>query len=260
MDWTLLAAILSALLGLIAGSFINVVAYRVPAGMSVVHPRSACPHCAHEIRDRDNIPVLSWFLLRGRCRDCNERISVRYPIVEASAAVLFASMPLALGVVWVLPAYLWFAGVTVTLTLTDLDHKLIPNRILFPATVVALGLLGAGSLLDGEPWSFVRGLGGGAGYFGVLFVIALLARGGFGFGDVKLAFFLGLCTGYLGWGHVALAGIGSFVIGGVLSLFLLLTRIRGRKDAIPFGPSMVAAAYVAVWWGDAIVDWWLRTG
>jgi leader peptidase (prepilin peptidase)/N-methyltransferase len=130
------------LVGLIAGSFINVVGIRVPVGGSVVSPGSACPQCGHPIRPRDNIPVVSWLLLRGRCRDCGAPISVRYPIVELSTAVLFALTPVVVGVTWVLPAYLWFVGVTVVLTITDIDHKLIPNRILFPGITVGAVLLG----------------------------------------------------------------------------------------------------------------------
>lgn len=250
-------AVLCALFGLVVGSFLNVVAYRVPAGISVVRPPSACPKCGHPIRPRDNVPVVSWLLLRGRCRDCGEPISPRYPLVETVTAALFFAVPYAVGVSWVIPAYLAFVAITVALTLTDLDHKLIPNRILFPGTGIAAGLLLVGAVLEGELGAFARALGGGAAYFAALFVLALIARGGFGFGDVKLAFLLGIFAGYLGWGHVAVAGIGSFLIGGLLSIFLLVTRIRSRKDHIPFGPSMVLAAYVAVWFGDEIVDWWL---
>lgn len=254
----IVASVICALFGLIAGSFANVVALRIPAGGSVVKPRSSCPACGHEIRWHDNIPVVSWFLLRRRCRDCATPISVRYPVVEAGTAALFATVPLALGVTWVVPAYLWFVGVLVVLTVTDIDHKLIPNRILFPSTAIGAVLLAAGAFADGDAGLLPRALGGGAGYFAALFVLAILARGGFGFGDVKLAFFIGLFAGYLGWGHVAVAGVGSFLIGGVLSVLLLVTRIRGRKDYIPFGPWMVMAALVTLWWGDAIVDWWLR--
>jgi len=255
---TLLVTISAALFGLIAGSFVNVVAHRVPQDRSVVRPGSACPHCDHPIRPRDNIPVVSWVLLRGKCRDCAAPISARYPIVEALTAVLFASVPLSLGLAWVIPAYLWYLGVTMALNLTDLDHKRIPNRILFPGIAVGAVLLGTGALLDGAMGSFGRGVAGAAVYFVVLLVVALVARGGFGFGDVKLAFLLGMFSAYLGWGHLAVAGVGAFLVGGVLALVLLLSGRRGRKDAIPFGPSMILAAWIALWFGDQIVEWWLR--
>jgi len=253
-----LLSIFAALLGLIVGSFINVVAYRVPLHRSVVSPGSACPRCEHPLHWRDNIPVISWIRLRGRCRHCAERISIRYPVVEIVTAALFAVTVLTIGTQWVLPAYLWFTGVTVTLTLTDLDHKLIPNRILFPSTAIAVALLGIGALLDGEITSFGRGLLAGLVYFAVLLVIALIARGGFGFGDVKLAAFLGLYAGYLGWGHLLVSLFLPFAVGGIISILLLITRIKGRKDAIPFGPYMVIGAYAAVAYGQDIVDWYLR--
>lgn len=243
--------------GLIAGSFINVVAHRVPVGRSVAAPSSACPHCQAPIRPRDNIPVLSWFLLRGRCRDCETPISPRYPIVEGTTALLFASTPLVVGVSWVLPAYLWFVGVTVALTLTDVDHKLIPNRILFPGIAAGVVLLGGGALLEGALSSLGRALLAGTAYFAGLFVVALVARGGFGFGDVKLAFLLGMFAGYLGWGHLAVAVFLAFLTGGVVSIFLLVTRLRSRKDAIPFGPYLIAGAYLAIAFGDRIIDWYV---
>lgn len=251
-----LLAVPVALLGLIIGSFINVVAHRVPLKRSVIHPGSACPLCDHPITWQDNIPVLSWVRLGGRCRHCAERISMRYPIVELATAGVFVAALYVIGTVWVLPAYLWFAGVTLALTLTDLDHKLIPNRILFPSTAVAIPLLGIGALLDGELPAWGRALLAGLAYFVVLLVIALIARGGFGFGDVKLAAFLGLYAGYLGWGHLLVALFLPFAVGGVISILLLVTRIKGRKDAIPFGPYMVIGAYLAVALGDQIIDWY----
>ena len=251
-------AALVALAGLIAGSFINVVAYRIPLGKSVASPRSACPHCDQAIAWYDNIPVLSWLLLRGKCRGCGARISARYPVVELATAVAFYLIAVSIGIKWVLPAYLWFAGVGMALTLTDIDHKLIPNAILFPSTAIGAGLLGFGALLDGEPIQFLWAVVGGAAYFAALLVLALVARGGFGFGDVKLAAFLGMFAAYLGWGRLAIAAVLPFFLGGAISILLLVTRIKGRKDAIPFGPYMVLAAFLAVVAGEAIIDWYLN--
>lgn len=252
-----MVAAISGLFGLVAGSFINVVALRVPGGMPVALSRSACPECGHQIRARDNIPVLSWMLLAGRCRDCRAPISLRYPVVEAVTGALFLATPFVVGVSWVLPAYLWFVGVAVVLTLTDLDHQRIPNRILGPGVAVAVPLLGLGAALDGDLGSMGRGLAAGAAYFALFFVLALLARGGLGFGDVKLAALLGLYLGYQSWRVVA-AGIGlGIVIGGAVALAMVVTRARGRKDAIPFGPSMVAGAFVALAVGERLVDWYL---
>ncbi len=250
------------LLGLLIGSFLNVVAYRVPIGKSIVHPGSACPACDKPIRPRDNIPVLSWVVLRGRCRDCGATISARYPVVEAATAILFVAAVAIVGARWVLPAYWWFTAVAVALVLTDLDHKRIPNRILFPGIAGGSILLFIGAVTDGagNDGGFAAlgraGLGAAA-YFGFLFVLALVARGGFGFGDVKLAILLGLFLAYQSWG-VLFAGIMlAFLIGGVVALGLLASRRVGRRTAIPFGPALVAGAFVALAAGDALVDWYL---
>jgi leader peptidase (prepilin peptidase)/N-methyltransferase len=247
----------AVILGPAIGSFINVVAHRIPAGVSVVRPRSRCPHCEAEIAPRDNVPVVSWFLLRGRCRHCGERISFRYPIVEATTGALFVATVLAIGEMWVVPAYWWFVGVTVALTLTDIDHKLIPNRILFPGTIAGAALLLVGSLFDGDLSRFAWGLLGGAAYFVGLLIVALLARGGFGYGDVKLAFLLGLFVGYQRSALVFVAAFVAFVGGGIISILLLVFRIRGRKDTIPFGPYLVLGAYVVLVVGDPVLDWYL---
>ena len=246
---TAFLVITGAFLGLAIGSFVNVVAYRIPEGKSVVRPRSACPQCGHEIGGWDNIPVISWLLLRGKCRHCGERVSLRYPIVEAATAGLFIATVVAIGPHWVVPAYWWFIGVTVTLTLTDIDHKLIPNRILFPGTVAGAALLLAGSLADRDLDMFGWGLVGAVGYFVGLLVVALVARGGFGYGDVKLAFLLGLFTAYQRPGFVLAAAFLAFLGGGVISILLLVFRIRGRKDAIPFGPYLVLGAYLVLAFG-----------
>jgi leader peptidase (prepilin peptidase)/N-methyltransferase len=251
------AAGLGALLGLVVGSFLNVVAYRVPVGESVVAPGSHCPRCSAPIRPRDNIPVLSWVLLRGRCRDCGEPFSVRYAIVEAATATLFAATPVVLGVSWTLASYWWFIGVGIVLVLTDLDHQRIPNRILYPGVVVGALLLSVGAVADGDAASLPRALGGAVGYFTVLLVLALLARGGLGFGDVKLAVLLGMFTAYLSWRTLYAAGALAIGIGGLVAIGLLMARKRGRKDVIPFGPALIAGAFAALWVGDALVEWYL---
>jgi leader peptidase (prepilin peptidase)/N-methyltransferase len=258
METSFIAGV-AAVFGLLFGSFVNVVAYRVPADMSVVSPPSACPSCGHAIRHRDNIPVLSWLLLRGRCRDCDARISVRYPIVELGTAVLFAGTVIVIGVEAVLPAYLWFAGVTLTLVLTDLDVHRIPNRILYPGTVVGFVLLFGGAVLANEIGTFWRAVAGGGFYFLLFLILALIARGGFGFGDVKLAFFLGLFLTYQSW-EVLGAGIAlGIAIGGLIAILLLVTRRAGRKAKIPFGPAMVFGAYAAMVFGQELADWYLGT-
>ena len=181
----------------------------------------------------------------------------RTPAVAIATALLFAATPLAVDVDWVLPAYLWFVAVTVTLTLTDLDTKLIPNRILFPGTIVGLVLLMGGAIVEGGP--IVRPLAGGVIYFVLLLVLALIARGGFGFGDVKLAFLLGLFTAYQSWETLIVAVFAAFLLGGLVSAILVVFRIRSRKDSIPFGPYLVAGAYLAIVWAGTIASWYLDT-
>jgi leader peptidase (prepilin peptidase)/N-methyltransferase len=245
------------LLGLVAGSFLNVVAHRVPRDMSIVSPRSACPACETTIRARDNIPVVSWLLLRGRCRDCGAAISVRYPLVETGTAALFALLAVVIGSQWVLPAYWWFGAIVVGLSLIDLDVRRIPNRVLYPGTVVGVALLAAGSVADGALDALWRGLAGGGVAFAVFLVIALAARGGFGFGDVKLSFLLGVFLGYRSWGTLVVGLFGGFLVGGVVAIALLLARRVSRRDAVPFGPSMVTGALVALVVGESLADWYL---
>jgi leader peptidase (prepilin peptidase)/N-methyltransferase len=180
--------------------------------------------------------------------------NVAIPIATGGVfAALAASVPSP----WLLPAYLAFGAAMVTLTITDVQTKLIPNRILGPATVVGSVLLTAGGLLTTEYSSIVRAAAGGFAYFGVMLALALIARGALGFGDVKMAFMIGVFTGYLGWGNVVVAGLGAFVLGGLVSLILLVTRLRSRKDMIPFGPFMTTAGIGAIIFAEAITDWYV---
>jgi leader peptidase (prepilin peptidase)/N-methyltransferase len=176
--------------------------------------------------------------------------------MQLLTGALFAGTAAVVGTRWVLPAFLWMVAVTVTLTLTDLDRKLIPNRILFPGTAIAAGLLVVGALVDGEAAGLLRALAGGAGYFVFLLVVALAARGGFGMGDVKLSVLLGIFLAYESWAVFVVGVVGAFVLGGAVSLVLLVFRIKGRKDAIPFGPYLVAGTYLALAAGEAIADWY----
>lgn len=254
---TIAVACLGGLLGLVAGSFLNVVAYRVPLGRSVIRPRSSCPACGHAIRAGDNLPVVSWLLLRARCRDCGAAISLRYPLVEAGTGAAFAGLALLVGASWALPGYWWATGAAITLTLTDLDHRRLPDRILLPGIIGAAVLLVAGSLLESDPWAILRALAGGAGYFALLLLVALAARGGFGFGDVKLGFLLGMVLAHRSWAALVVGAFAGFAVGGLVSLGLLAARRVGRKDAIPFGPAMVAGAALALVFADPIARWYL---
>ncbi|HEU0205691.1 MAG TPA: prepilin peptidase [Pseudolysinimonas sp.] len=268
------AAVLVALVGitgLAIGSFLNVVVYRVPAGMSVVHPRSACPNCGHEITARDNIPVVSWLLLGGKCRDCAEPISKRYPLVELAGAAAFvvvgiwAVPPIAaatdalsvIAAVLRLLAFLYLAAITVALAIIDIETHRLPNVIVLPGYAVGVALLGAAALLQGDLVGLGRMAAGAGILFAFYFVLAMISPRGMGMGDVKLAGVLGLFLGSLGWGQLAVGAGAAFVLGGLFSIILLITRRAGRTSGIPFGPWMLLGAWVGIFAGSAIAGGYL---
>jgi leader peptidase (prepilin peptidase)/N-methyltransferase len=249
--------VLAAVVGLVVGSFLNVVIWRVPRGESVARPASHCPACSAPVRPRDNVPVLSWVLLRGRCRDCAAPVSVRYPLVEAGTAAVFVALAARIGPEPELPAYLYLGAVGVALALIDLDVKRLPNAIVLPSYVVGVVLLGGAALVDGDLWAFLRALLGMAALFGFYLVLALVYPAGMGFGDVKLAGVLGLYLGWLGWAEVVAGGFLGFLFGGVVGAALMAAHRAGRRSQIPFGPFMIAGALVAILWGRALADLYL---
>src|SRR2546426_141253 len=216
-------------LGLLVGSFLNVVIWRVPRKLSVVRPPSHCPQCETPIRPRDNVPVLSWLLLRGKCRHCGNPIPVRYPLVEASGGVLFAAVALRFGTDWALPAYLVLTAALLAISIIDLEHFIVPDRITAPLTVSALALLGLAAVADGNGWRYGRTLLGGLAFFAFLLVLNLLYPRGMGMGDVKLSFSLGLYLGWLGWGQVFLGGFLAFLLGAGGGVGVVATGGKGRQ-------------------------------
>jgi leader peptidase (prepilin peptidase)/N-methyltransferase len=255
----ILLTVVCAVLGLLVGSFLNVVVWRVPRGESVVRPPSHCPGCDTPIRPRDNVPVVSWLLLRGRCRDCSAPISARYPLVEAGTAATFAVMALAIGFEPELPAFLYLAAIGVALCLIDIDVKRLPNAIVLPSYVVAAALLGVAAAVDGAWGDLLRAGLGMVALYGFYFLLAVIYPRGMGFGDVKLAGVLGLYLGWLGWAEVIAGAFLGFLFGGVVGGALMLGRRAGRKSMIPFGPFMLAGALVAIIWGGALADLYLDT-
>ncbi len=250
--------VLAAVLGLVIGSFLNVVVWRVPRGESVVRPGSHCPRCGREIRGRDNVPVLSWLLLRGRCRDCGEPISLRYPVVEAVTGTLFALVAWRLGADWELPAYLYLVAISVALALIDVDVRRLPDVIVLPSYVVMAVLLLLPAALDGRWDDLLRAAIGGLALFALYFVLAFINPRGMGFGDVKLASVLGMALGWLGWGVLGVGAFLGFLLGGLYGAVLIVVGKAGRKSAIPFGPFMLAGALVAVLVGQRIADAYLQ--
>src|SRR6476660_5147738 len=230
----------------------TVVAARVPAGESVVAPRSRCPRCGAEIRKRDNRPVLGWLLLRGRCRNCGERISARYPLLELSTAVLMSASFFVYESVWVACGVSALLALMPVISVIDLEHRIIPNKIVYPALIAfPIYLIVANRF--GAPVDLVRMVIGFLAYGGVLFIVALVSRG-MGMGDVKLAGLIGLVLGALSLGQVGVAA-GAAIVLGALGAVVALARGAGRKGAIPFGPFLAAGAVVAGIWGVQIADW-----
>ena len=237
--------------------------HRVPRGESVVSPGSACPACGHPVRPRDNVPVLSWLLLRGRCRDCGEPISRRYPLVETATGLAFAGVVtgvlLAGSTPWVIPALLYLASVSIALSLIDVDVRRLPDAIVLPSYPVLLALLGVASAGSGDWDALLRaGLGAVAG-FGFYFALAFVYPAGMGFGDVKLAGVLGMALAWYGWGELVVGVFLGFLLGGVVGVLLIVARLGTRKTMLPFGPYMILGAWLAIGGADRLVDAYLRT-
>jgi leader peptidase (prepilin peptidase)/N-methyltransferase len=245
-----------ALLGLLIGSFLNVVIWRVPRKLSVVRPPSHCPQCETPIRPIDNIPVAAWLVLRGKCRHCGNPIPVRYPLVEAGCGLLFAAVGARFGASWALPAYLVLTAALLAISIIDLEHFIVPDRITAPLTVSALALLGLAAAADGTGWRYGRTLLGGLAFFAFLLLLNILYPRGMGMGDVKLSFSLGLYLGWLGWGQVFLGGFLAFLLGALVGVGLIATGVKGRKDFVPFGPFLASGTLIVILWGAPILRWY----
>lgn len=241
-------AVVAFLPALAVGSFLNVVAARVPEGRSVVQPGSACPHCGTEIRARDNVPLLSYLVLRGRCRDCGAAIGWRYPAVELATALLVAGCFADFGVSWHAAAGAVFSIALVVISAIDLEHRIVPNKIVLPAAAVVLALMLASKLSIEWPIA-----GFGAALF--LFLAALAYPRGMGMGDVKMALLLGFATGKA----VPVALFAGMVTALVPSAVLVARHgAAARKMAIPFAPFLALGGVVALFAGPAVVHWYLH--
>lgn len=237
------------LLGAAVGSFLNVVTYRLPRGESLVSPGSRCPSCESQIRPWDNVPLLSWLVLRGRCRHCGERISPRYPLVEALTAAVFVAVALVRGVDTGLLLELPFAAMLIAVAAIDLERHVIPNRVLLPAAVY--GVVAAAAVATGElPELLIAG----AAAFTALLLVALAHPAGMGMGDVKLAGVMGL---YLG-SAVVPALLAAFLAGSLVGLGVMLRHGPGaRKKGVPFGPFLALGGVIGVLAGPELVELYL---
>jgi leader peptidase (prepilin peptidase)/N-methyltransferase len=249
--------IVLALFGLVVGSFLNVCIWRIPRSQSIISPSSRCPSCDSPIRPMDNIPIVSYLLLGGKCRYCKAGISLRYPLVEGMNALLYLLVFNRFGMGWHLPVYLAFVSSLVVITFIDLDFQIIPNSITLPG--IPIGLL-AGSFLLPDPFMRADNLGlaasviGAIGGFGFFWAVAVLSRGGMGGGDVKM---MGMVGALLGWKAVFLTTFLGSLAGSVVGVLMIIFKGKGRKSKIPFGPFLAFGAVVTLLVGQEILRWYL---
>jgi leader peptidase (prepilin peptidase) / N-methyltransferase len=237
--------------GLIIGSFLNVVAYRLPRGESLVKPRSRCTSCGEEVRAYDNVPVLSWLALRGRCRHCHAGISPRYPAVELVTAILFAAVVAVHGLDERLALELPFAAMLLAVASIDLEHRIVPNRILLPFAV-----WGVAAAAVVRPHDMPELLGAGTGAFALLLLAALAHPGGMGMGDVKLAGVMGI---FLGASVIPALAI-AFLAGSVVGVAIIVRKGgAARKVGVPFAPFMALGGVVGLLAGPELIHLYVHT-
>jgi leader peptidase (prepilin peptidase)/N-methyltransferase len=251
-----MVVVASTLLGLAIGSFLNVVIYRVPNGMSIVSPPSACPGCGTPVAPRDNVPVLSWLLLRGRCRGCRSNISVRYPLVEAVTAILFAVTAVRLGASWSLPGELVFVAGAIALGAVDLERYLLPRAIVYPClALVSVGIVAA-SAATGDWRRLVVAALCSLGAFGVFFLINWLRPKWLGFGDVRLAALLGLALGWMGPWYLVIGIVAANLVGAFLGIGMMIAGKASRQTALPYGIFLGGGAILSLLVGAQIIAWY----
>lgn len=248
----------AAAIGLAFGSFANVVASRVPEGRSVIRPGSRCPNCCRALSWHENVPVVSFLFLRGRCRSCRWRIPVRYPLVEILMAGTFTAVSAKFGLVWRIPLLLVFSFTLVTITITDVEHRRIPSAIVWWSILLALPLMVGAAIIEGRPGSVAVALLGAIGFSGGLRVIHELNPKWMGFGDVRLALLLGLVLGFAGAATLLTGILLSFAYGTVIGLFLIVIGKGEFGRAIPFGPYLALGSMTALFAGNSI--WSAYTG
>jgi leader peptidase (prepilin peptidase)/N-methyltransferase len=250
MDTILIELVAVFVLGLIIGSFCNVVIYRLPLGQSIIAPGSHCRVCSAPILPWDNIPVLSYLLLRGSCRVCKEPISLRYPSVELVSGVLYVLLWFKFGFSIPFAIYAALASTLLTVALIDYDHKIIPNIITLPGMVIGLGLSTWAlpiTLVD----SLLGLLLGG----GLFYLIAFLTKGGMGGGDIKLVAMIGC---FLGWPGALFTIFSGALLGSLVGITLMLLGRKGRKDKVPFGPFLSCSAILFILTGKDLINWYLN--
>ncbi len=253
----LLAAIPAGVIGLVMGSFAGVLIDRVPHGDSISKPGSHCGSCDAPIAPRDNIPVLSYLLLRGKCRSCGAKIPPWTMIIEIVTCLLFAAVTVRLASFAALPAYLVFVTALVSLSAIDIQHRRLPSVIIYWAGGIGAALLVVASAVLGDWAAMLHALIGAAAAFLAFFAIYLAVPRGMGFGDVRLSALCGLFLGWLGLRVVPIGILAGFVLAGLPALLLVIMGKANRKTQFPFGPYLAAGAVVGVLFGPAIAHWWV---
>jgi len=253
-------AVLAGFLGLIFGSFATAASYRIPRRESIVTGRSRCPNCGNIVTALENVPVFSYVFLRGRCRHCGDRISARYPLTELVTGILFALAHWKFGLSLRAVAYAAFFWVLVLLTVIDMEHKLLPTRVIYPSLIAGWVLLTMDAVVTGETGRLLDALIGLAIFGGFFFAVAFLVPRGMGMGDVRFALLLGTFAGYLGGpGFVLLAMFMSFLTGAVVGGIAAAVTKGGRKMKIPFGPFLALGTLIAIFAGRPVLDAYLGT-
>ncbi len=243
--------------GLLTGSFLNVCIYRMPRDESIVHPPSKCPSCGKPIRAWDNVPVLSYLILGGKCRACKAPISMRYPMVEVLNGALWVLVYLRFGTGWHLPVLLAFVSSLVVITFIDLDFQIIPDRIVLPW--IAIGIIAGATVLPdpflrAEPLGWANSLIGTVTGLGLFLVIVIASRGGMGMGDVKM---MGMVGAVLGWKAVLLTAFAGSVTGALAGGAIVLFKGGGRKTKVPFGPFLALGCLISLLVGQEIFRWYM---
>jgi len=265
------------IIGSVIGSFLNVCIHRIPIGSSIVFPPSQCPRCGSRVKAIDNIPIVSYILLRGRCRDCREVISPRYPLVECLNGLLYALIAWRFGIGGSGIFYMAFTSALIVITFIDLDHQIIPDSITLPGIVVGLlfaslpsiwnaamtaevpAALRSISLVDpynrSQEMGFLRSLMGMAIGGGLFLAIAAISRGGMGGGDIKM---MGMMGSVLGWKGVLMTTFAASLTGSIIGILLMIFRGKGRKSKIPFGPFLALGGMLSLLFGEELVGIYLR--
>jgi leader peptidase (prepilin peptidase)/N-methyltransferase len=245
-----------AVFGLLVGSFLNVVIYRVPRKESIVRPRSRCPECGYQLSAADNVPVVSWVVLKGRCRNCHTGISARYPLIELATGALFAAAGARLGFDAALPGFLLLFAALLAISAIDLERFIVPNRIVYPALFASVPIALIAAAADHDLRSLVEAVAGAALAWLILLAIHLVSPRGMGFGDVRLAALIGFWLGWLSLPTVLLGLFLSFLLASLVGVGLIASGLRTRKDRIPFGPFLAAGAVLATLVGAPLLRWY----